>query len=156
MSLSVKDIETRVDASALLMRPLSDWRIPLSDEVNVYVYDEKYIAKRFDQINYQFVEKETAKEILVDNLYALLRYKYFPRATEEIDKRIDQIVSSFTANLKTTLKKVSFDKASDCIYLSMIPDYCIAVGSPAYIIKRYNFTSHQWEKTDKKGNFLKL
>ena len=37
-----------------------------------------------------------------------------------------------------------------------IPDYCIAVGSPAYIIKRYNFTSHQWEKTDKKGNFLKL
>jgi len=37
-----------------------------------------------------------------------------------------------------------------------IPDYCVAVGSPAYIIKRYNFTSHQWEKTDKKGKFLKL
>lgn len=37
-----------------------------------------------------------------------------------------------------------------------IPDYCVAVGSPAYIIKRYNFTSRQWEKTDKKGNFLKL
>lgn len=37
-----------------------------------------------------------------------------------------------------------------------IPDYCVAVGSPAYIIKRYNFTSHQWEKTDKTGKFINL
>lgn len=35
-----------------------------------------------------------------------------------------------------------------------IPDYCIAVGAPAIIIKRYNFDSKQWEKTDKFGNFL--
>lgn len=35
-----------------------------------------------------------------------------------------------------------------------IPDYCVAVGSPAYIIKRYNFESQKWEKTDKEGNFL--
>ena len=26
-----------------------------------------------------------------------------------------------------------------------IPDYCIAVGSPAKVIKRYNFESKQWE-----------
>lgn len=36
-----------------------------------------------------------------------------------------------------------------------IPDYCVAVGAPAYIIKRYNFDSQKWEKTDKKGNFIK-
>lgn len=35
-----------------------------------------------------------------------------------------------------------------------IPAYCVAVGSPAYIIKRYNFESQKWEKTDKEGNFL--
>lgn len=35
-----------------------------------------------------------------------------------------------------------------------IPDYCIAVGTPAYIIKRYNQDTHKWEKTDKKGNFI--
>ena len=35
-----------------------------------------------------------------------------------------------------------------------IPDYCVAVGSPAIIIKRYNFETQQWEKTDKQGNFL--
>lgn len=27
-----------------------------------------------------------------------------------------------------------------------IPDYCIAVGSPAKVIKKYNLGTHQWEK----------
>ena len=35
-----------------------------------------------------------------------------------------------------------------------IPDYCVVVGSPARIIKRYNPQSGQWEKTDKDGNFI--
>lgn len=35
-----------------------------------------------------------------------------------------------------------------------IPDYCVAVGSPARIIKRYNPQSGHWEKTDKDGNFI--
>lgn len=35
-----------------------------------------------------------------------------------------------------------------------IPDYCVAVGSPARIIKRYSPETQQWEKTDKDGNFL--
>lgn len=29
-----------------------------------------------------------------------------------------------------------------------IPDYCVAVGSPAKIIKRYNFNSLKWEKVN--------
>lgn len=37
-----------------------------------------------------------------------------------------------------------------------IPDYCIAVGSPAKIIKRYSFEKQEWLKTDKEGNFLNL
>ncbi len=35
-----------------------------------------------------------------------------------------------------------------------IPDFCIAVGSPATIIKRYNFDTKQWCKTDKEGQFI--
>lgn len=35
-----------------------------------------------------------------------------------------------------------------------IPDYCVAVGSPAVIIKRYNFDTKQWCKTDKDGQFI--
>lgn len=35
-----------------------------------------------------------------------------------------------------------------------IPDYCIAVGAPAIIIKKYSFESNKWEKTNKEGYFL--
>jgi len=35
-----------------------------------------------------------------------------------------------------------------------IPDYCVAVGSPARVIKRYNPKTQLWEKTDRDGNFL--
>ena len=36
-----------------------------------------------------------------------------------------------------------------------IPDYCIAVGAPARIIKRYSFEKQEWLKADADGNFLK-
>jgi acetyltransferase-like isoleucine patch superfamily enzyme len=35
-----------------------------------------------------------------------------------------------------------------------IPDYCVAVGSPIEIIKRYCFESKLWERTDRYGNFI--
>lgn len=31
-----------------------------------------------------------------------------------------------------------------------IPDYCIAVGSPARVIKRYNYSAQKWEKVEQK------
>jgi len=36
-----------------------------------------------------------------------------------------------------------------------IPDYCVAVGIPAKVIKRYNFDTKQWRKTNPQGEFLK-
>ena len=36
-----------------------------------------------------------------------------------------------------------------------VPDYCVAVGTPAQIVKRFNFDTHNWEITDKQGRFLK-
>lgn len=35
-----------------------------------------------------------------------------------------------------------------------IPDYCVVVGAPARIVKRYDFIQKKWRKTDKCGNFL--
>jgi acetyltransferase-like isoleucine patch superfamily enzyme len=35
-----------------------------------------------------------------------------------------------------------------------IPDFCVAIGSPAVIIKRYNLATKQWRKTDKEGQFI--
>lgn len=35
-----------------------------------------------------------------------------------------------------------------------IPDYCVAVGIPACIVKRYCFETQSWRKTDAQGNFI--
>ena len=35
-----------------------------------------------------------------------------------------------------------------------IPDYSVAVGIPAKIIKRYNIESGKWEKTNPDGSFI--
>lgn len=35
-----------------------------------------------------------------------------------------------------------------------IPDYSVAVGSPARIIKRYDFESQEWRNTDNNGKFI--
>lgn len=35
-----------------------------------------------------------------------------------------------------------------------IPDYSVAIGTPAIIIKRYCFESQAWKRTDPNGNFI--
>ena len=37
-----------------------------------------------------------------------------------------------------------------------IPDYCIAVGSPAFIVKRYCLENQCWKNTDIYGNFTTI
>ena len=37
-----------------------------------------------------------------------------------------------------------------------IPDYSVVVGSPAKIVKRYNFKTKLWDKTNPDGTFLNL
>lgn len=133
------DLTEKIDTDAALNRALPVWRPILAQECQVYVYGENYIAKRFDQIHYQFCGKDTAKEILIDNLYALLRFKYFKESTEDIDARISDIVKSFTVNLKTTLRKITFDSKSDGDKVSMLPSYCIAFKNGVY-----NFKDNCW------------
>lgn len=139
MVKNIKELTQKIDSAALMKLSLSDWRPILSKECQVYVFNEAYLGKRFDQINYKFVGKNEAKEILIDNLYALLRFKYFPKQTEEIDEKIKDIVSSFSANLKTTLKKVSFDLDSDAEHVNLLPNSCIAFRNGVY-----DFMAAKW------------
>ena len=132
MTKNMKELTEKIDTAAYLKLSLSDWRPILANECQVYVFNEAYLGKRFDQINYKFVGKNEAKEILIDNLYALLRFKYFPKQTEEVDTRIKDIVASFSANLKTTLKKVSFDLDSDSEHVNLLPNSCIAFRNGVY------------------------
>ena len=139
ISTEVDALLDKIDTGAMMQIPISNWRLTLATECQVYVCGESYLAKKFDQINYKFCTKDEAKEILIDNLYALLRYKYFPSISEDIDDRIQKIVSNFTTNIKTTLEKVSFDEYADCNHIKMLPDYCIAFRNGVY-----NFKDGKW------------
>ncbi|OKS86938.1 hypothetical protein RG47T_2396 [Mucilaginibacter polytrichastri] len=44
---------------------------------------------------------------------------------------------------------------ANSVVKGQFPDYCVIVGSPARIVKRYNVETGSWERTDDKGNFLK-
>lgn len=43
---------------------------------------------------------------------------------------------------------------ANSVVLKDIPDYCVAVGTPARIVKRYSFEKGEWQKTDMQGEFL--
>lgn len=132
MISKMNDLIKKVDTEQYMKIPISHWRNLLSKECQVYVFGENYIAKRFDQINYKYCNKNEAKDILIDNLYAILRYKYFPSISDETDNKIKEIVNSVTQNLKTTLIKVSYDNDSDCEKIAFLPSYCIAFRNGVY------------------------
>ena len=156
--MNKNDLINKIDNDVLMTRSLPDWRPILSEECQVYVFNNNYVARRFDQINYQFCTKDEAKEILVDNLYALLRYKYFSILTEEVDERITRIISSFIANLKTSLKKVSFDKDDEVsVNIKFLPDYCIAFKNGVYDFKNDKwFFKYDIIKLERLNNIIYL
>jgi acetyltransferase-like isoleucine patch superfamily enzyme len=43
---------------------------------------------------------------------------------------------------------------ANAVVLNDIPDYCVAVGSPAKVIKRYDLTQGIWKKTNENGEFI--
>lgn len=43
---------------------------------------------------------------------------------------------------------------SNAVVTKDIPDYSVAVGIPAKVIKRYNFETEKWEKTNPDGSFV--
>jgi acetyltransferase-like isoleucine patch superfamily enzyme len=43
---------------------------------------------------------------------------------------------------------------ANAVVLNDIPDYCVAVGTPAKIIKRYDLLQGIWKKTNDKGEFI--
>lgn len=131
----IKSIDDAVNSSVYKDYDCVDWQPILAKECQVYVFNENYLAKRFDHINFQFCSKDTAKEILIDNLYALLRYKYFKKRDDETEKWIEKIVKSFVSNLKTTLMRVAFEKDTDCNLVKWLPDGCIAFRNGVYDFK---------------------
>jgi len=132
-------IADSVETASNMKRSYVEWRKELAWQCGVFVFGEQYLARRFFQINYKFCSQDTAKEIVTDNLHAILRFKYFKKINDEVDDKIREIVKNFTSNLATTLKRVSFDKDDDCIIIKRIPDYCVAFKNGVY-----NFKDENW------------
>jgi hypothetical protein len=139
--MSIDKIKAKVNNSVYEDKPFAWWHEQLSIECEVYVYGEAYLAKRFDHIQYSFVDKDVAKEILVDNLYALLRFKYFENRDDDVDSRIKQIIQSFTDNLKTTLLRVAFEWEAQKVHktIKQIPNYSLAFRNGVY-----DFLNDKW------------
>lgn len=138
--MNEKDLINKVDTSVLLIRPLTDWYPLLASECEVYTYGEVYIAKRFDEINYIFCSLDQAKDILEDNLYALLRFKYFSTPSEETDDRVTRIVRGFMANIKSRLKKITINEkrenvGNEITNKKFLPNYCVAFNNGVYDFK---------------------
>ncbi|MBL0484820.1 acyltransferase [Aeromonas caviae] len=62
------------------------------------------------------------------------------------------IGSGVKINAGTVLGKQCIVGANSVVR-GTFPDYCVIVGTPAKIIKRYCFDSNQWRKTDANGHF---
>jgi acetyltransferase-like isoleucine patch superfamily enzyme len=43
---------------------------------------------------------------------------------------------------------------ANSVVRGIFPDYCVIVGAPARIVKRYDFSDMKWKRTDINGNFL--
>ena len=43
---------------------------------------------------------------------------------------------------------------ANSVVSGIFPDYCVIVGAPAKIVKRYCFEEQKWKKTDNNGNFI--
>lgn len=43
---------------------------------------------------------------------------------------------------------------TNSVVRGVFPDYSVIVGVPAKIIKRYNFKTNKWERTNDKGDFI--
>lgn len=125
-------ITSSIESSTSMNRSITEWRPILSKECQVYVIDQQYIAKRFDQVHYKYMGVDEAKEILTDNLYAILLYKYFPKIDDEALNRIDEIVRSLTRNIKTFLTKISFEGSESYLKglaIKRVPNSAVAFAN---------------------------
>lgn len=43
---------------------------------------------------------------------------------------------------------------ANSVVSGIIPDYCVIVGAPAHIVRRYNFDTQRWERTNPDGSFI--
>lgn len=146
MPASINDVSDKLTQQVLITRSLADWQPILAAECQVYQFENgAFLAKHFSQIHYTICDGDTATSIIIDNLHALLRNKYFHPLTDEALDRINQIIKAFTTNLKATLLSVAYYIRSNVkpkknkIYIKNLPLGCIAFTNGVF-----DFAHNKW------------
>jgi acetyltransferase-like isoleucine patch superfamily enzyme len=139
--------------------------VPLTGDTNckLIIGDGTYIG-RFSHI-YATSKIEIGKKVLMaDKVYIsdnLHNYENINLAV--IDQPVKQASQVLIADGAWLGENVCIIGASvgknsvigaNAVVTKNIPDYCVAIGSPAVIIKRYNFETGTWQKTDTDGQFI--
>ena len=135
-------ITSTLESATSMDRTIADWRSILTRECQVYVMDQQYIGKRFDQVHYKYMAIKEAEEVLRDNLYAILLYKYFSKITDEVLERIDDIVRNLTRNIKTFLTKISFNDelgAYQGFKVKRVPNSAVAFSNGIFDFRENKF-----------------
>lgn len=138
--------------------------VPLTGDINckLIIGDGTYIG-RFSHI-YTTSKIEIGKKVLIaDKVYISDNiHSYVNIEMPVIDQPIKQTNTVLIADGAWLGENVCVIGASvgknsvvgaNSVVTKDIPDYCVAIGSPAVIIKRYNFENQQWQETDKDGQF---
>lgn len=151
--MTMAKISDTLNRQSLMKMTLSKWCETLADECGVYRLGDQYIGKAFDTIPYKLCSKEKAKDILEENLDALLTFKYFPHASDEEADRIKDIKKYCVNRIASSLIKVKFDRDSTSArYMKPLPPSCIAFNNGVYDFKadrwffRYSITEADLSK----------
>lgn len=139
---NINEVKTSVELQTLMSMSLNEWKSILTKEVNVYVLEsssnKSFLARCYNSINFVSCAKDTATQIVTDNLYYLLTYKYFKKATgDECEEKITSIVKSCTSNLNRFLTHVAIDSSKENIdnVLKKLPTSCIAFKNGIFDFK---------------------
>lgn len=80
--------------------------------------------------------------------------KYQPYITKPVRIGADCHIANGAVILPGTIIGKHCVIGANSVVNCNIPDYCIVVGAPARIVKRYDPAAKQWRKTDPQGNFV--
>lgn len=136
---------SQIERDTMLTRSLHVWKDFLAPDCQVCrVNGAGYLAKQFDEIQYRFTDKETAKEILSENLRTVLYEKYFKCPSDEEIRRIEEIIRYAMASIRQFIPSVTLNpktaKAISNIKLvKYLSDGCIAFRNGVY-----DFRKNDW------------
>lgn len=140
----VDNITATLDSQEAMNRSFTEWRSILAAECGVYNTKYGFLAKNYDEIVYKYIGRDDADATLIakHNLTAVLRYKYFKKESDEIDKQIDKIIDNFCKHIYNNICYMTIncdDKMRGSLRRDTIPMSAVAFANGVY-----DFKENRW------------